>query len=116
MLANLALENAENKMIGAVFNRGLVVISCEAGQPDSAACLYLAERDKRGYDFRDLVPVGSYDDLDTAVTIANIGYGISVKEWATLESLSAANLPLLVQAVKEYGEEKKQRAKMENNQ
>lgn len=106
MLADLALENAENKMIGAVFNRGLVIICCEAGHPDGAACLYLAERDKPGYDFRNLVPVGSYDDLDTAVTIANIGYGISVKEWATLESLSAANLPLLVQAVQEYSKDK----------
>lgn len=116
MLADLALENAENKMIGAVFGCGLVIISCEAGHSDGAACLYLAERDKRGYDFRNLVPVGSYDDLDTAVTIANIGYGISVKDWETLESLSAANLLLLVQAVQEYNEEKKQRAKVENNQ
>lgn len=116
MLADLAFENAENKMIGAVFSRGLVIIACESNSPDGAVCLYLVERDKRGYDFRTLVPVGSYDDLYTAVTIANIGYGISVKDWETLESLSAANVPLLAQAVREYDEEKRLRANVENNQ
>ncbi len=117
MLADLAFENAENGMVGALFRRGLVIIACKANRPDGAASLYLVECDQRGYDHRNLVPVGSYDDLDTAVTIANIGYGVPVTEWETLESLSVANLPLLSQAVRKYeNDEKKLRMKVENNQ
>ena len=116
-MADLAFENAENRMVGAIFGRGLVIISCESDSPDGASCLYLVEREKRGFDHRSLVPVGSYDDLDTVVTIANIGYGIPVTEWETLESLPVANLPLIVKAVQAFeNDDKKQTGKMENNQ
>lgn len=104
MLADLALEQAGNEMIGAIIGRGLAIIYRDANRSegDENVRLYFAARDKWGYDHRNLMFVGLYDDLDTAVTIANIGYGVSEAAWQPLEELSLKNLLLLSQAVKEY--------------
>lgn len=104
MLADLALKQAGNEMIGATVARGLVIIYRDANRAESGenVCLYFTARDKWGYDRRNLMVVGLYDDLDTAVTIANIGYGVSEAAWQPLEDFSAVNLPVLSQAVKEY--------------
>jgi hypothetical protein len=104
MLADLALKQAGNEMVGANVVRGLVIIYRDANraEDDENVCLFFVARDKWGYDQRNLMFVGLYDDLDTAVTIASIGYGVSEAAWQPLEDFSAVNLPLLSQAVKEY--------------
>lgn len=104
MLSDLALKLAGNEMIGATVGRGLAVIYCcvDRAEGDENVCLYFVARDKWGYDHRNLMFVGLYDDLDTAVTIASIGYGVSEAAWQPLEDLSLKNLPLLSQAVKKY--------------
>jgi hypothetical protein len=60
-----------------------------------------------GYDSRTLSLVGLYDDLDIAVTIASIGYGVSERDWKPLEDFSSANLPLLSQDVKGFKTDEK---------
>lgn len=102
MLADLALKQAGDDLIGATVGRGLVIIYRDANRFGDDVRLYFAARDKWGYNHRDLMLVGLYDDLDMAVTIASIGYGISETAWEPLEGLSAGNLSLLAQAVKEY--------------
>ena len=103
MLADLALKQAGDDLIGAIVGRGLVIIYRDANRSGgSDVRLYFAAREKSGYNHRDLMLVGLYDYLDMAVTIANIGYGISETAWEPLEGAPAANLPLLSQAVKEY--------------
>lgn len=100
MLADLAFKEAENNLIGASTWRGLVVIYRDASRSDEAVCLYMIARNKSGYDLRNLNLVGVYDDLDTAVTIANIGYGISEKAWESPDNLTLPSLPLLLQSIK----------------
>lgn len=101
MLADLAYEQAENDLIGSSTWRGLVFIYRDTKRRDDAVCLYTIARDKSGYDLQNLNLVGVYDDLDTAVTIANIGYGISEKAWESPDNLTLPSLPLLLQSIKE---------------
>lgn len=96
------MEKAGNDLIGALAGRGLVIIRCGANQCADEVRLFFVARDRRGYDRRTLSLVGLYDDLDVAVTIASIGYGVAETAWEPLEELSPANSPLLWEAVKKY--------------
>lgn len=109
MLADLALKNAGSELIGALAGRGLVVIYRHANRVGDQVHLCFIQRGRGEYACRDLTLVGSYDDLDTAVTIANIGYGISESGWELVKNLPGANLPLISQAIKEYEIDEKQR-------
>ena len=96
------MEQAGNGLIGALAGRGLVIIRCAANQCADEVHLFFVARDSSGYDNRTLSLVGLYDDLDVAVTIASIGYGVAETAWEPLEELSPANSPLLWEAVKKY--------------
>lgn len=102
MLADLALKQAGNDLIGAPAGRGLVIISCDSKQCADEFYLFFVARDSSGYDRRTLSLFGLYDDLDVAVTIASIGYGVAETAWEPLEELSPANSLLLWEAVKKY--------------
>jgi hypothetical protein len=102
MLAELALKNAGNEMIGALTGRGLAIIRRDAKRTDEDVFLFFIPRGRCGYDHHDMTFVGLYDDLDTAVTIANIGYGISENGWERIKDFSGIDLPLISRAIKEY--------------
>lgn len=102
MLADLALKQAGDDLIGAVIGRGLAIIYRDAHRSDDDVRLYFVAPDKWRYDHRTIVLVGSYDDVDIAVTIASIGYGVSETAWEPLENLSVTDLPRLSQSIKNY--------------
>ena len=86
MRAEEALAGAPQGLIVADTPRGFVAIHCEAGAGSVAACAFhvrFVPRDLGGQlDAAGTVEVGSYDDLDTALTIAALGYGAGEAGWS----------------------------------
>lgn len=86
MRAEEALAGASQGLIVADTPRGLVAIHCEAGAGSVAAGAFhvrLVPRDREGrLNAAGMVEVGSYDDLDTALTIAALGYGSGEAGWS----------------------------------
>lgn len=85
MLADLALKQAGDDLIGATLWRGLLTVYRDANCSGDDVRLYFATGDNWGYNNRDLMLVGLYDNFDMAMTIASIGYGISETAWEPLE-------------------------------
>lgn len=83
--ANRALAESSRGRIAADTTRGLVTIRREppaGGGGDVAFLVRFVPRDRGGrLDAARAVEVGSYDDLDTAVTIAALGYGVTEAGW-----------------------------------
>jgi hypothetical protein len=75
--------------------RGVVTIRCGAGPEAVAAGAFQVRVEPRGRGGRESAagpaPVGSYDDLDTALTIAAVGYGAAEAGWAPADSWPLAN-------------------------
>lgn len=86
MRADKALAESRRGLIVADTPRGLVEIRCGAGAEAVAAGAFqvrLVPRDRGGrLRAAGSAPVGAYDDLDTAVTIAAVGYGAPEAGWA----------------------------------
>lgn len=85
MEAETALRQSENQQIVADTVRGVISISRAPTANRSeveAFRLRFVPRDGKGQlNTADAVAVGRYDDLDIAVTIAAIGYGVGETQW-----------------------------------
>lgn len=83
--AEEALARSSEGLIVANTPRGLVTIDCEGGPESVTAGAFrvrFVPRDREGrLDAAAMVEVGSYDDLDTALTIAALGYGVGEAGW-----------------------------------
>ena len=70
--------------------RGVVTIRCGAGAEAVVAGAFQVRVEPRGGGGRlraaGSAPVGSYDDLDTALTIAAAGYGAPEAGWSPADS------------------------------
>ena len=90
MRADKALSESSRGLIMADTPRGLVTIRCGAGAEAVAAGAFQVRVDPRGRGGRlsasGSEPVGSYDDLDTALTIAAVGYGATEAGWVPADS------------------------------
>lgn len=84
--AEEALARSSDGLIVANTPRGLVTIDCEGGPESVTAGAFRVRflpRDRAGrLDAAAMVEVGSYDDLDTALTIAALGYGAGETGWS----------------------------------
>ena len=85
MKAEEALRQSENRQIVADTIRGLITMSREPSTNNSEAeafRLRFMPRDEKGHlNAAGALAIGPYDDLDTAVTIAAIGYGVGETQW-----------------------------------
>ena len=85
MKAEEALRQSTNHQIVADTVRGLITMSRIATANSSEAEVFrlrFMARDARGQlNAEDVVVIGRYDDLDIAVTIAAIGYGVGERQW-----------------------------------
>lgn len=85
MKAEEALRQSENHQIVADTVRGLITVSREAtpnSSEEEAFQLRFMPRDAKGQlNAAAAVAIGPYDDLDIAVTIAAIGYGVEETQW-----------------------------------
>lgn len=85
MKAEEALRQSENNEIVAVTVRGRIAMSrtfIPTNYETEAFQLRFMSRDTKGQsDSTGAVAIGSYDDLDIAVTIAAIGYGVAESHW-----------------------------------
>ena len=92
MQAERALGQSEGGMIVAAAPRGLVTILREGAAGAAAAESFLVRFVPRGAGGRPggsgAVAVGSYDDLDIAVTIAAVKYGVCDGGWMPAGSSS----------------------------
>ena len=91
MKAEDALRRSEGHQILADTVRGLIIMSREAPANSSeseAFRLRFMPRDAKGQlNAEDAVAIGPYDDLDIAVTIAAIGYGVGETQWVPGQNL-----------------------------
>ena len=85
MRAEEALAQSEDDLIVADTSRGLVTIYCESEKATELADAFHVRVVPRDRDGRlngvGTVEVGSYDDLDIAVTIAALSYGVCDTSW-----------------------------------
>lgn len=107
MLAEVALENAENDLIGLTTQHGLIVIYDTAAKRRQDVRLYFIAGDKWGFDLRRMILAGVYKDLGAAVTSASLQHNISETAWMPLEDLAAVSVERLLEAIKKYETDKK---------
>lgn len=84
MFAEKALGKSECRMIGEHTPQGFITILHEPGSEYSPPVFHLSfvPRDALGQLLEQgTIVIGSYDDLDTAITIAAVKYGSSEKKW-----------------------------------
>lgn len=84
MQAEKALKYSQRKVIVADGSGGLVIIQQSALEDVSAKSFHVRFVPRDAQEREDgsvITTVGSYDDLDIAVTIAAVKYGISGEEW-----------------------------------
>ena len=84
MQAEKAIRQSENGLIAADTARGLVTVyhQSRAGETAEAFHVRFIPCDAHGhFNAAGTVAVGSYDDLDTALTIAAVSYGTGDEGW-----------------------------------
>ena len=83
--ADEALARSRGGLIRAITPRGAVTIYCEGEAGCDEGCVFHVRFTPRaqgkGSGAAGVVVVGSYDDLDIAVTIAAVGHGTKEAEW-----------------------------------
>lgn len=94
MQAEEALKNSGSGAIVADTFRGLVVIRQrpEPQQPISFNVLFVSHDEQGRHDGSEIITLGTYDDLDIAVTIAAVRFGISDEGWAATNPSASAIL------------------------
>lgn len=90
MKAEEALRQSENQQIAADTVRGVITV-CREPTPNNseeeAFRLRFLPRDAKGQlKAANAVAIGSYDDLDIAVTIAAVGYGVGEMQWVPCQT------------------------------
>ena len=86
MQAEETLKNSPSGAIVADTWRGLVVIqqrrTQETPPPNCFKLLFVSHDEERWHDGSGIITIGAYDDLEIAVTIAAVRYGVSDEDWA----------------------------------
>ena len=103
MFAEKALSESPNGMIVEETAQGLVTISRESTGQFSGIVFHLGfiPKDAGGrIPEKRIAIVGSYDDLDVAITIAAVKFGCSEKRWVPVSGIgdwrgSASNLKVV---------------------
>lgn len=81
MHAETALRQSENNLIeSGVRNGSVIIFQCEKN-PEHFHLYFKPSKKSEISGFAEMVKIGLYDDLDTAVTIACIGYGADDSKW-----------------------------------
>jgi hypothetical protein len=94
MDAETALNQSKSKIIVADTPRGLVTIRQDTIGHTSEASFHLGfvPRDHEGLlTTEERVTIGSYEDLDTALTIAVLSYGPCEMAWVPAKESAASN-------------------------
>ncbi|HKR58435.1 MAG TPA: hypothetical protein VJS64_01780 [Pyrinomonadaceae bacterium] len=94
MDAETALNQSKSKMIFADTPRGLVTILQEMTGHTSEASFHLGfvSRDHEGLlKTEKTIAIGSYEDLDTALTIAALSYGPGETAWVPANESPASH-------------------------
>lgn len=82
MLAETALLQSKTSSIESQVRNGLLIILRDENASGRFRLFFVPQDERETYDFTaGAVEVGLYDDLDTAVTIACIGYGAYEARW-----------------------------------
>lgn len=96
MQAEKALKHSQDKLIVADASRGLVLIqqqcSSERVLLKSFEIRFVLRHAHDQDDGSGIMTVGTYDDLDIAVTIAAVKYGISNEQWMPASRYAVATL------------------------
>jgi hypothetical protein len=96
MKAEKALKHSQDKLIVADASQGLVIIQQECSPErvllKSFQVRFVLRHAHERDDGSGIMTVGSYDDLDTAVTIAAVKYGISSEQWLPASRYAVATL------------------------
>lgn len=97
MRAAESLAHSTERLIAAETSRGLTTIYHQPRTEDTAEgfLVHFIPRDPHGHlNAAGTVMVGSYEDLDTALTIAAVSYGTSDAAWqpSSAKSLAQENL------------------------
>lgn len=86
MFAETALQQSKSNLIESDVRAGLMFIFQDNNSAGKFRLYFVPRVENKNYDSSaETVEIGLYDDLDTAVTIACIGYGAYDSRWKPIK-------------------------------